>query len=151
MDDIFLPLMTFVPLLYRPKLRSNVCNWYIIGSLKRCFTWNALFLHVSRFASTTHRRRNLRRAATHARYPIRPLLPQITVPLRPFLPQITYRQRFFMLVRGFFQKRMFRTALFHVKRFVWPLPNPLNGIRYRTTGNWSRSASLNRAAHQEPV
>ena len=67
-----------------------------------------------------------------ARYPVRPLLPQIAVPLRPFLPQITYRQLFFMLVRGFFQKRTLRTALFHVKRFVWPLPNPLNGIRHRT-------------------
>lgn len=74
-------------------------------------------------------------ARRDARYPIRPLLPQITVPLRPFLPRITYRQLFFMLVRGFFQKRTFRTALFHVKRFVWPLLNPLNGIRYRTTGN----------------
>lgn len=52
---------------------------------------------------------------------------------------------------GFFQKRTFRTALFHVKRFVWPLPNPLNGIRYRRTGNWPRSASLNLAAHQEPA
>lgn len=69
---------------------------------------------------------------------IRALLPQITVLLCPFLPQITYRQLFLcscVVSCGFFQKRTFRTALFHVKRFVWPLPNPLNEFRYRTTGN----------------
>ena len=151
MDDIFLPLMTFVPLLYRSKLRSTACNWYIIGSLKRCFTWNTLFLHVSRFASTTHRRRNLHRAATRRAVSYTPAPTTNHSTAAPFSPSNHVPTTVFMLVRGFFQKRTFRAALFHVKRFVWPLPNPLNGIRYRTSGNWPRSASLNRAAHQEPV